>query len=141
MYGLNGSCLGWPGFICVRVRVEIFDRNTNMGRVRVAHFNLPTRTLLTHQPDTIDSPTKHAKEIQKLVESLHLSGVEFKTINSVESGRRGITVVVSGSVKSDCFTGCRKFVETFFLAPHEKKGYLVINDIFHFVSEKELSGI
>ncbi|KAJ0877978.1 putative Ras GTPase-activating protein-binding protein [Helianthus annuus] len=80
-------------------------------------------------------------EIQKLVESLHLSRVEFQTINSVESGRRGITVVVSGSVRSDCFTGCRKFVETFFLAPHEKKGYLVINDIFHFVSEKHLSDI
>ncbi|KAJ0699024.1 putative Ras GTPase-activating protein-binding protein [Helianthus annuus] len=69
-----------------------------------------------------------------LVQSLHLSGIEIKTINSVESWSEGIIVVVSGSVKSSNFHGWRKFVQTFFLAPQEK-GYFVINDIFHFVSE------
>lgn len=44
-------------------------------------------------------------------------------------------VVVSGSVRSKFFNGWRKFVQTFFLAPQEK-GYFVMNDIFHFVSEE-----
>ncbi|KVI03871.1 Nuclear transport factor 2 [Cynara cardunculus var. scolymus] len=57
------------------------------------------------------------------------------TINSLESWSQGIVVVVSGSVKSKFFTGWRKFVQTFFLAPQEK-GYFVMNDIFHFVSEE-----
>ncbi|KAJ0520053.1 putative hydrolase [Helianthus annuus] len=73
-------------------------------------------------------------QIHMLVQSLHLSGIEIKTINSVESWSEGIIVVVFGSVKSSNFRGWRKFVQTFFLAPQEK-GYFVINDIFHFVSE------
>ncbi|KAI3760211.1 hypothetical protein L1987_50602 [Smallanthus sonchifolius] len=74
-------------------------------------------------------------QIHALVQSLHFSGIEVKTINAVESWSDGIIVVVSGSVKSNCFMGWRKFVQTFFLAPQEK-GYFVINDIFHFVSDE-----
>ncbi|KAK9069016.1 hypothetical protein SSX86_013132 [Deinandra increscens subsp. villosa] len=73
-------------------------------------------------------------QIHTLIQSLHFSGIEIKTINSLESWSQGIVVVVSGSVKSKLFSGWRKFVQTFFLAPQEK-GYFVMNDIFHFVSE------
>lgn len=44
-------------------------------------------------------------------------------------------MVVTGSVRSKYFTGWRKFVQTFFLAPQEK-GYFVLNDIFQFVTEE-----
>ncbi|KAI3667989.1 hypothetical protein L6452_43060 [Arctium lappa] len=74
-------------------------------------------------------------QIHTLIQSLHFSGIEIKTINSLESWSQGIVVVVSGSVRSKFFTGWRKFVQTFFLAPQEK-GYFVMNDIFHFVSEE-----
>ncbi|KAL4558621.1 hypothetical protein LXL04_036822 [Taraxacum kok-saghyz] len=74
-------------------------------------------------------------QIHTLIQSSLFSGIEIKTINSVESWSEGIVVVVSGSVKSKYFNGWRKFVQTFFLAPQEK-GYFVMNDIFHFVSEE-----
>ncbi|GJW42409.1 putative G3BP-like protein [Tanacetum coccineum] len=74
-------------------------------------------------------------QIHSLVQSLHFSGIEVKTINSLESWSQGIVVVVTGSVRSKLFNGWRKFVQTFLLAPQEK-GYFVMNDIFHFVSEE-----
>ncbi|KAJ9543271.1 hypothetical protein OSB04_022978 [Centaurea solstitialis] len=79
--------------------------------------------------------TVFLQQIHTLIQSLHFSGIEIKTINSLESWSQGIVVVVSGSVRSKFFTGWRKFVQTFFLAPQEK-GYFVMNDIFHFVSEE-----
>ena len=42
--------------------------------------------------------------------------------------------MVSGSMHAKDFSGRRKFVETFFLAPQEK-GYFVLNDVFHFIEE------
>nr|XP_043610952.1 nuclear transport factor 2 isoform X2 [Erigeron canadensis] len=74
-------------------------------------------------------------QIHTLIQSLHFSAIEIKTINSLESWSQGIVVVVSGSVKSKLFSGWRKFVQTFFLAPQDK-GYFVMNDIFHFISEE-----
>ncbi|CAH1417832.1 unnamed protein product [Lactuca virosa] len=74
-------------------------------------------------------------QIHSLIQSLQFSGIEIKTINALESWSEGIVVVVSGSVRSKFFNGWRKFVQTFFLAPQEK-GYFVMNDIFHFVSEE-----
>ncbi|XP_076945336.1 nuclear transport factor 2-like [Bidens hawaiensis] len=74
-------------------------------------------------------------QIHTLIQSLHFSAIEIKTINSLESWSQGIIVVVSGSVRSKLFNGWRKFVQTFFLAPQEK-GYFVMNDIFHFVSDE-----
>lgn len=73
-------------------------------------------------------------QIHTLIQSLNFSGIEIKTINSLESLNGGVLVVVSGSMRSKYFSGWRKFVQTFFLAPQEK-GYFVLNDIFHFVSE------
>ncbi|KAI3678772.1 hypothetical protein L6452_38075 [Arctium lappa] len=77
-------------------------------------------------------------QIHTLIQSLHFSGIDIKTINSLESWSDGIVVVVSGSVRSKYFSGWRKFVQTFFLAPQEK-GYFVMNDIFHFVSEEVIN--
>ena len=78
------------------------------------------------------------QQIHTLIQSLHFSGIDIKTINSLESWSEGIVVVVSGSVRSKYFSGWRKFVQTFFLAPQEK-GYFVMNDIFHFVSEEVIN--
>ncbi|CAI9776650.1 unnamed protein product [Fraxinus pennsylvanica] len=69
-------------------------------------------------------------EIHQMITSLNFSGIEIKTINSLDSWNGGVLVVVSGSVKLRDFSGWRKFVQTFFLAPQET-GYFVLNDIFH----------
>lgn len=45
--------------------------------------------------------------------------------------------MVSGSVQVKDFIYRRKFVQTFFLAP-QKKGYFVLNDIFHFIDEEQI---
>ena len=66
--------------------------------------------------------------------SLNFTGIKVKTINSLESWSGGVLVVVSGSVRAKDFSGWRKFVQTFMLAPQEK-GYFVLNDIFHFIDE------
>ncbi|XP_043805626.1 nuclear transport factor 2 isoform X2 [Manihot esculenta] len=67
--------------------------------------------------------------------SLNFTAIEIKTINSLESWNGGVLVLVSGSVKKKEFSGRRKFVQTFFLAPQEK-GYFVLNDMFQFVDEE-----
>ncbi|KAD4586523.1 hypothetical protein E3N88_24124 [Mikania micrantha] len=82
-----------------------------------------------------ESTESASAQIHTLIQSLHFSGIEIKTINSLESWSQGIVVVVSGSVRSKLFNGWRKFVQTFFLTPQEK-GYFVMNDIFHFVSDE-----
>ncbi len=46
----------------------------------------------------------------------------------------GVLVMVSGLVKTREFSGRRKYVQTFFLAPQEK-GYFVLNDIFQFFDD------
>ncbi|KAM7496145.1 hypothetical protein LguiA_020559 [Lonicera macranthoides] len=74
-------------------------------------------------------------QIHALTISLNFTGIEIKTINALESWSRGVLVVVSGSVKSRDFSGWRKFVQTFFLAPQDT-GYFVLNDIFHFVTDE-----
>ncbi|GMP90563.1 hypothetical protein CsSME_00041630 [Camellia sinensis var. sinensis] len=73
-------------------------------------------------------------QIHSLIMSLNFTGIEIKTINSLESWTGGVLVVVSGSVKAKDFGGRRKFVQTFLLAPQEK-GYFVLNDIFHLINE------
>lgn len=75
------------------------------------------------------------QDIHSLVTSLNFTAIEIKTINSLGSWNGGVLVMVSGSVKTKEFTGRRKFVQTFFLAPQEK-GYFVLNDLFHFLDEE-----
>lgn len=67
--------------------------------------------------------------------SLNYTGIEIKTLHSLESWNGGVLVMVSGSLQLKDFTRRRKFVETFFLAPQEK-GYFVLNNIFHFIEEE-----
>ncbi|XP_057964056.1 nuclear transport factor 2 [Malania oleifera] len=74
-------------------------------------------------------------QIHTLILSLNFTGIEIKTINSLESWDGGILVLVSGSVKGKDFSDGRKFVQSFFLAPQEK-GYFVLNDIFQFMDEE-----
>ncbi|KAI8002146.1 Nuclear transport factor 2 [Camellia lanceoleosa] len=76
-------------------------------------------------------------QIHKLVTSLNYTGIEIKTVHSLESWNRGVLVMVSGSVHIKDFNGRKKFVQTFFLAPQEK-GYFILNDIFHFVDEEPI---
>ncbi|KAG5514657.1 hypothetical protein RHGRI_035903 [Rhododendron griersonianum] len=73
-------------------------------------------------------------QIHTLVMSLNFTEIEIKTINCLESWSGGVLVVVSGIVKAKDFSGRRKFVQTFVLAPQEK-GYFVLNDIFHVMDE------
>ncbi|KAL8486709.1 hypothetical protein ACS0TY_022950 [Phlomoides rotata] len=74
-------------------------------------------------------------QIHQLIMSLSYSGIEIKTAHSLESWNGGVLVMVSGSMYVKGFSGRKKFVETFFLAPQEK-GYFVLNDIFHYVDEE-----
>ncbi|WOH01807.1 hypothetical protein DCAR_0521192 [Daucus carota subsp. sativus] len=72
--------------------------------------------------------------IHELITSLNFTGIEIKTINSLDSLSGGVLVVVSGSVKAKEFAGRRNFVQTFLLAPQEK-GFFVLNDVFHLGEE------
>ncbi|GAV56674.1 NTF2 domain-containing protein/RRM_6 domain-containing protein [Cephalotus follicularis] len=72
--------------------------------------------------------------IHTLVMSLNFTAIEIKTINSIDSWNGGVLVMVSGSVKTRDFSGRRKFVHTFFLAPQDK-GYFVLNDMFQFIDD------
>ncbi|XP_059447754.1 nuclear transport factor 2-like [Corylus avellana] len=74
-------------------------------------------------------------QIHSLVMSLSYTGIEIKTAHSLESWNGGVIVMVSGLVQIKDFSGKRKFVQTFFLAPQEK-GYFVLNDIFHFIEDE-----
>lgn len=69
--------------------------------------------------------------------SLNFTSIEVKTLNSIDSWNRGVLVMVSGLVKAREFSGRRKFVQTFFLAPQET-GYFVLNDIFQFNDDDEI---
>ncbi|XP_076906058.1 putative G3BP-like protein [Bidens hawaiensis] len=81
-------------------------------------------------------------QIHFLVQSLHCNEIELNTIKSIKSWSEGIIVLVSGWVKSDRFSGWRKFVQTFSLSHQDHKNiYIVTNDIFHFVREKHLSDV
>lgn len=73
-------------------------------------------------------------QIHTLVMSLNFTEIEIKTINCLESWNGGVLVVVSGIFKAKDFSGRRKFVQTFVLAPQDK-GYFVLNDIFHVMDE------
>jgi hypothetical protein len=75
------------------------------------------------------------QQIHSLVMSLSYTGIEIKTAHSLESWNGGVIVMVSGLVQIKDFSGKRKFVQTFFLAPQEK-GYFVLNDIFHFIEDE-----
>jgi cell division septation protein DedD len=47
-----------------------------------------------------------------------------------------VLIVVTGSLTSDEGV-CRRFTQSFFLAPQESGGYFVLNDVFRFISERK----
>ncbi|KAL7618052.1 nuclear transport factor 2 isoform X1 [Lactuca sativa] len=75
-------------------------------------------------------------EIHSIVMSLNYTGVEIKTLHSLESWDNGVLVLASGSVHQKDFNS-RTFVQTFFLAPQEK-GFFVLNDIFHYIDDQPI---
>lgn len=62
---------------------------------------------------------------------------EIETADAQESHERGVIVLVTGRLtRSDNVR--KKFSQTFFLAPQDK-GYFVLNDVFRFLEEKEVT--
>jgi hypothetical protein len=54
--------------------------------------------------------------------------MEIKTANAHSSHKDGVLIVVTGSLtSSEGICICRKFIQTFFLAPQESGGYFVLN--------------
>lgn len=70
----------------------------------------------------------------EVLTSLKVSGVEVTKLNCQDSINGGILLVVSGIMKSENFSGKRKFTQIFFLAP-QVKGFFVSNDILQFNDE------
>ncbi|KAJ0111037.1 hypothetical protein Patl1_01700 [Pistacia atlantica] len=102
----------------------------------VHQFYSDTSTMIRIDGDSTDSASAML-QIHALVMSLNFTAIEIKTINSLGSWNGGVMVMVTGSVKTKDFSGRRKFVQTFFLAPQEK-GYFVLNDIFQFIDEETI---
>ncbi|KAL6502927.1 hypothetical protein OROHE_024095 [Orobanche hederae] len=103
-------------------------------RDHMHQFYNDSSTMIRVDGEISHSASDMAK-IHQLLMSLNFTGIEIKTINSIESWSGGVLVVVSGSVKSLDFNGWRTFVQTFFLAPQEN-GYFVLNDMFHFADNE-----
>ncbi|PUZ40649.1 hypothetical protein GQ55_9G441400 [Panicum hallii var. hallii] len=61
---------------------------------------------------------------------------EIETADAQLSHRDGVLIVVTGSLTSDEGV-CRRFTQSFFLAPQEAGGYFVLNDVFRFISERK----
>ncbi len=59
---------------------------------------------------------------------------EIETADAQLSHQDGVLIVVTGSLTSEGI--CRRFTQSFFLAPQESGGYVVLNDIFRFIVER-----
>ncbi|KAI0525170.1 hypothetical protein KFK09_004562 [Dendrobium nobile] len=64
---------------------------------------------------------------------------EIESADSQASYKDGVLVVVTGSLTGRDNVR-RKFIQSFFLAPQEKGGYVVLNDIFRFVDPSQARG-
>ncbi|XP_010546208.1 PREDICTED: ras GTPase-activating protein-binding protein 2-like [Tarenaya hassleriana] len=62
---------------------------------------------------------------------------EIETADAQESFEKGVIVLVTGSLTGKDNVR-KKFTQTFFLAPQDK-GFFVLNDVFRFLEEKELT--
>ncbi|XP_019093232.1 PREDICTED: ras GTPase-activating protein-binding protein 2-like isoform X2 [Camelina sativa] len=62
---------------------------------------------------------------------------EIETADAQESHERGVIVLVTGRLTGNDNVR-KKFSQTFFLAPQDK-GYFVLNDVFRFLEEKEVT--
>lgn len=59
---------------------------------------------------------------------------EIKTVDAQDSLNGGVLVLVTGHLISKD-NAKRTFTQSFFLAPQDKGGYYVLNDIFRYVEE------
>ncbi|XP_062208130.1 nuclear transport factor 2-like [Phragmites australis] len=60
---------------------------------------------------------------------------EIETADAQLSHKDGVLIVVTGSLTS--YEGiCRRFTQSFFLAPQESGGYFILNDVFRFIAER-----
>ncbi|KAL6563798.1 hypothetical protein OROGR_002757 [Orobanche gracilis] len=114
--------------------VQQYYQVFQLQRDHMHQFYNDSSTMVRVDGEIIHSASDMVK-IHQLLMSLNFTGIEVKTINSIESWSGGVLVVVSGSVKSLDFNGWRTFVQTFFLAPQEN-GYFVLNDMFHFADNE-----
>lgn len=62
---------------------------------------------------------------------------EIETADAQESHERGVIVLVTGRLTGNDIVR-KRFSQTFFLAPQDK-GYFVLNDVFRFLEEKDLT--
>ncbi|PQQ08970.1 putative G3BP-like protein [Prunus yedoensis var. nudiflora] len=85
----------------------------------VHQFYSDASTMLRIDGNTRETATAML-QIHALVMSLNYTGYEINTAHSLESWNGGVLVMVSGSLQTQNFTGRKKFVQTFFLAPQEK---------------------
>uniref|UniRef100_A0A2N9IJP5 G3BP-like protein n=1 Tax=Fagus sylvatica TaxID=28930 RepID=A0A2N9IJP5_FAGSY len=99
----------------------------------VHRFYSDASAMIRIDGDSIESASE-IMQIHSLIMSLNYTSFEIKTINALDSMNGGVLVMVSGLVKTREFSGRRKYVQTFFLAPQEK-GYFVLNDIFQFFDD------
>ncbi|KAF5738991.1 putative Ras-GTPase-activating protein-binding protein [Tripterygium wilfordii] len=102
----------------------------------VHHFYRDQSTMTRIDGDYIESASS-LLQIHTIITSLNFTAIEIKTINSLDSWNEGVLVMLSGVVKMKDYSGLRKFVQTFFLAPQEK-GYFVLNDIFQFIDDQTI---
>ncbi|KAL6853914.1 hypothetical protein ACP4OV_019943 [Aristida adscensionis] len=65
---------------------------------------------------------------------------EIETADAQLSHKDGVLIVVTGSLTS-AEGVCRRFTQSFFLAPQESGGYFVLNDVFTFISERPPAAI
>ncbi|XP_073148008.1 nuclear transport factor 2-like [Henckelia pumila] len=113
--------------------VDQYYKVFNGKRDHAHKFYTDESCILVIDGDIKRSVSKIEKIHEQIMSSKFME-VEIDTTNSLESLNGGVLVVVSGSLHSSDFTGSRKFVQTFFLAPQEQKGgYFVLNDVFHFM--------
>ncbi|WVZ57283.1 hypothetical protein U9M48_007688 [Paspalum notatum var. saurae] len=61
---------------------------------------------------------------------------EIETADAQLSHKDGVLIVVTGSLTS-AEGVCRRFTQSFFLAPQESGGFFVLNDVFRFISERK----
>ncbi|XP_040378611.1 nuclear transport factor 2-like isoform X2 [Oryza brachyantha] len=75
-------------------------------------------------------------DINRMILSMDFSNylTEIETADAQLSHKDGVLIVVTGSLTSEGI--CRRFAQSFFLAPQESGGYVVLNDIFRFIVER-----
>ncbi|CAH8389646.1 unnamed protein product [Eruca vesicaria subsp. sativa] len=97
-------------------------------------------SLLT-RPDATGAVTTVTtmQAINEKILSLNYEGytAEIETADAQESHERGVIVLVTGRLTGKDNVR-KKFSQTFFLAPQDK-GYFVLNDVFRFLEEKEVT--